>query len=148
MKIYTDGACLGNPGPGGWGFVAIHGGVVAHQASGHDAETTNNRMELMGAIEACAYALTAHPQHPHIEIITDSQYVKNGITEWIHNWKKKGWRGSNGPVKNVDLWKALDDLNQKQKLHWSWVKGHNGDHGNELADQLATNAAKQSPSIT
>ena len=136
VEIFTDGACRGNPGPGGWGAVLLYEG---HQKriKGSVAYTTNNRMELMAAIEA----LSVLKSPCVVGIHTDSQYVKKGMTEWIALWKKKGWRTSGGEaVKNVDLWQALDSLTQKHSVTWHWVKGHNGDPHNELADSLARDA--------
>ena len=136
IKIYTDGACSGNPGPGGWGAVLIFNGTEK-ELSGSESETTNNRMEMMAVIEA----LKAVKEDCEIEIYTDSKYVMDGINEWIHGWKKRGWKtAAKKPVKNVDLWQELDELNQKHKPNWNWVKGHAGDKYNELADSLATGA--------
>lgn len=134
--IYTDGACSKNPGKGGWGAVLL---CKHHEKrmSGFAQETTNNRMEMQAVIEA----LKAIKKSSEITIYTDSKYVQNGICEWIHSWKKNGWKGaSKKPVKNVDLWKMLDEESQKHKIEWRWVKGHNGDKYNEIADQLATSA--------
>ena len=131
--IYTDGACRGNPGPGGWG-VLIKYGEVSKEFYGGEVSTTNNRMELTAAIEA----LKKITEPCNIIINTDSKYVLQGIEEWIHNWKKRGWKGSNKkPVKNVDLWKELDELRDEHNIKWNWVKGHSGDPGNETADMLA-----------
>jgi ribonuclease HI len=130
---YTDGACSGNPGPGGWG-VKIEDGETVKELLGGQPDTTNNRMELMAAIEALNY----FPDHQAITIFTDSTYVKDGITSWINNWKKRGWKTANKkPVKNVDLWQALDTAAQRHDVTWKWVKGHAGHPGNERADQLA-----------
>ena len=132
LKIWTDGSCLGNPGPGGWAFVATDGKNIAHR-SGGERDTTNNRMELMAVIRA----LTAAHRHSEIEIHTDSQYVKNGITQWIHSWKAKGWKTADKkPVKNQELWVQLDELNSALDVTWNWVKGHAGIEYNELCDQL------------
>ena len=131
--IYTDGACRGNPGPGGWG-VLIKYGEISKEFYGGEVSTTNNRMELTAAIEA----LKKIKEPCNIIINTDSKYVLQGIEEWIHNWKKRGWKGSNKkPVKNVDLWKELDELRDEHNIKWKWVKGHSGDLGNETADMLA-----------
>ena len=131
--IYTDGACRGNPGPGGWG-VLIEYGELSRQLYGGDVSTTNNKMELTAAI----MALKEIKEPCEIILYTDSKYVLQGIEEWIHNWKKRGWRGANKkPVKNIDLWKELDELRDKHNIKWNWVKGHSGDPGNETADMLA-----------
>ena len=131
--IYTDGACRGNPGPGGWG-VLIKYREHSKEMYGGDASTTNNKMELTAAIEA----LKEIKEPCEIILYTDSKYVLKGIEEWIHNWKKRGWKGSNRkPVKNVELWKKLDELRDKHTIKWNWVKGHSGDPGNETADMLA-----------
>lgn len=131
--IYTDGACRGNPGPGGWG-VLIKYKEHSKEMYGGDASTTNNKMELTAAIEA----LKEIKEPCEIILYTDSKYVLKGIEEWIHNWKKRGWKGSNRkPVKNVELWKKLDELRDKHTIKWNWVKGHSGDPGNETADMLA-----------
>ena len=131
--IYTDGACRGNPGPGGWG-VLIKYGELSKQLYGGDISTTNNKMELTAAI----MALKEIKEPCEIILYTDSKYVLQGIEEWIHNWKKRGWRGANKkPVKNIDLWKELDELRDEHNIKWNWVKGHSGDPGNETADMLA-----------
>ena len=131
--IYTDGACRGNPGPGGWG-VLIEYGESSEELYGGDILTTNNKMELTAAI----MALKEIKQPCEIMLYTDSKYVLQGIEEWIHNWKKKGWIGTNKkPVKNIELWKELDELRDKHNIKWNWVKGHSGDAGNETADMLA-----------
>jgi len=130
---YTDGACSGNPGPGGWG-VWLKYGEHEKELCGGEKDTTNQRMELQAAIEA----LKALKKPCAITIITDSKYVLNGITNWIHGWKKKGWKNSKKEaVANRELWEALDALNQKHDVDWQWVKGHSGDEGNERADELA-----------
>ncbi len=132
---YTDGACSGNPGPGGWG-VLLTAGEVEKELMGGEAETTNNRMELMAAIEA----LKAMKRPAEITIVTDSTYVKQGITDWIIGWKKKGWKNAaKKPVKNADLWQELDRLtyDSGHQVTWQWVKGHAGHPGNERADALA-----------
>ena len=131
--IYTDGACRGNPGPGGWG-VLIKYKEHSTEMYGGDASTTNNKRELTAAIEA----LKEIKEPCEIILYTDSKYVLKGIEEWIHNWKKRGWKGSNRkPVKNIELWKKLDELRDKHTIKWNWVKGHSGDPGNETADMLA-----------
>ena len=131
--IYTDGACRGNPGPGGWG-VLIEYGESSKQIYGGDNSTTNNKMELTAAI----MALRKIKEPCEIILYTDSKYVLQGIEEWIHNWKKRGWKGANKkPVKNIDLWKKLDELRDEHNIKWNWVKGHSGDPGNETADMLA-----------
>lgn len=131
--IYTDGACSGNPGPGGWGALLIHSDAEK-ELSGGEENTTNNRMELTAAIEA----LTALKRPCEIDLYTDSTYVRSGITEWINGWKAKGWRtAAKKPVKNADLWQALDAARERHDINWHWVKGHAGDPGNERADALA-----------
>lgn len=133
VTIYTDGACSGNPGPGGWGAVLLFG---AHERDlwGGEAQTTNNRMELKAAIEA----LTALTRPCRVELHTDSQYVRQGITEWLPGWKARGWRtASKAPVKNDDLWRALDAARLRHEVTWRWVKGHAGHPLNERADALA-----------
>jgi ribonuclease HI len=131
--IHTDGACSGNPGPGGWGAILTFGDHEK-ELKGGDALTTNNRMELMAAITA----LEALKRPCIIDLHTDSEYLKNGITTWIHGWKKNGWRTADKkPVKNVDLWKRLDEALAHHKVHWHWVKGHAGHTMNERADELA-----------
>ena len=134
VSIYTDGACSGNPGPGGWGAILVHG-EVEKEISGGEKATTNNRMELMAPIKALE-SLTSKCE---VDVYTDSQYVQKGITEWIHGWKKKNWKD----VKNPDLWKLLDEANSKHKVKWHWVRGHNGHPMNERADALATGAVKR-----
>ncbi len=139
LKIWTDGSCLGNPGPGGWAFVATDDKNVAER-SGGEANTTNNRMELTAVIRA----LTAARRHNEIELHTDSQYVKNGMQSWIKNWKKNNWRTADKkPVKNQDLWMQLDELSNTIKIHWHWVRGHNGNAFNERCDELARTAAER-----
>ena len=131
--IYTDGACKGNPGPGGWGALLTRG-AVEKELFGGEALTTNNRMELTAVIEA----LTALKQPTHVAVYTDSQYVRQGIMTWIHNWKRNGWKTSDRkPVKNADLWQALDRLAASHKVAWHWVKGHADNPGNLRADALA-----------
>ena len=133
VELYTDGACRGNPGPGGWGAVLRYNGVEK-QLYGGEIETTNNRMELLAVINA----LKSLKRSCQVLITTDSQYVKNGITQWIENWKRKGWKTANRkPVKNQDLWRELDEEVAKHEVEWAWVKGHSGHPENELADELA-----------
>lgn len=138
--IACDGACKGNPGPGGWAFVAhIDDDIVAREA-GHMPGTTNNRMELVAVIRGLAWACLGHA---HISITVDSKYVKDGITKWIDNWKKNGWKTANKrPVKNRDLWAMLDEARQDLEIEWLWVRGHSGDKWNEMADELASRAAR------
>lgn len=133
VEIYTDGACKGNPGLGGWG-AWLKFGEAEKKLFGGEPDTTNNRMELTAVIKA----LEALKKPCDIQLYTDSSYVQKGITEWIHGWKKRGWKSSNKkPVKNDDLWKQLDCLVQDHQIEWIWVKGHAGHEGNEMADQLA-----------
>jgi len=133
VELFTDGACKGNPGPGGWGVLLRYAGTEKSLYGG-EAVTTNNRMELMAAIEG----LRALKEPCHVIITTDSQYVRKGITEWIEGWKKNGWRtAAKAPVKNADLWQQLDQEQARHQLDWNWVKGHSGHRENELADQLA-----------
>lgn len=137
LEIYTDGGCSGNPGPGGWAFVVANAGSGLYTQSGGDQQTTNNRMELSAVINAIKYVLSLPAPRPAITLHTDSQYVKNGITVWIHNWKRNGWRtASKDPVKNRDLWIELDNLTQQVGISWLWVKGHAGVELNELCDSL------------
>lgn len=139
IEIFTDGACKGNPGPGGWGAF-LRSGSYEKELFGGENPTTNNRMELMAAIEA----LKALKRPSNVELTTDSQYVRKGITEWMDGWKRKGWINSaKKPVKNADLWKRLDELAQKHSIEWHWVKGHSGHPENELADQLANRGVEQ-----
>tara|TARA_B100001250_G_scaffold413564_1_gene448113 strand:+ start:775 stop:1209 length:435 start_codon:yes stop_codon:yes gene_type:complete len=134
--IYTDGACRGNPGPGGWGALLIYQDFKK-ELYGFNPHTTNNIMELTAVIKS----LESIKQNYPIMIITDSNYVKNGITDWIQSWKKNNWRTSNKkPVKNKDLWVELDSLSNLYDIEWQWVKGHSGDPGNEKADELANKA--------
>lgn len=136
IDIYTDGACRGNPGPGGWGALLMHNGRV-RELSGAEAATTNNRMELLAVINA----LRALKRSVRARIYTDSQYVRLGITEWMPGWKARGWRTADRkPVKNQDLWQQLDELAAGHELEWHWVKGHSGVPGNERCDQLANSA--------
>lgn len=139
IDIYTDGACKGNPGPGGWGAY-LKSGDHEKDIFGGDSQTTNNRMELMAVIEA----LKTLKNRSRIRLFIDSQYVKNGINIWISNWKKNGWRTSNKKaVKNVDLWMKLDELVPNHEIEWIWVKGHAGNFGNERADALANQGVPQ-----
>jgi len=136
VEIFTDGACKGNPGPGGWGAVLRYNGIEK-TLSGAERLTTNNRMELMAAI----MALEALRRPCSVELTTDSQYLRKGITEWLANWKRRGWRTADkSPVKNVDLWQRLEAAAAPHQVNWHWVKGHAGHPENELADELA-NAA-------
>ena len=138
-KIYTDGACSGNPGPGGWGAVILEEDKNQKNIYGNEKDTTNNRMELMAPIMALKKIKT----NSEIIIYTDSKYVKNGITEWIKNWEKNGWKNANKKtVKNKDLWIKLNNLCKDNKIIWKWVKGHSGNKFNDLADELATLAIK------
>ena len=139
VEIYSDGACKGNPGPGGWG-VLLRYGKHEKQLYGGEPETTNNRMELMAVIEG----LQRLKRSSRVRVVTDSQYVKNGITQWIHNWKRNGWKTSaRQPVKNADLWQALDREVAKHQVEWQWVKGHAGHPENELADRLANKGIEE-----
>jgi ribonuclease HI len=137
VVIYTDGACKGNPGPGGWG-AWLRSGTHERELFGGEAETTNNRMELTAVIEA----LRALKRPCEVALYTDSQYVRQGISDWIQSWKRNGWRTSaKKPVANADLWRALDDESARHTIQWQWVKGHSGDVGNERADALANAGA-------
>lgn len=136
QSIYTDGACSGNPGPGGWGTVVYFADGSVHEMGGANAHTTNNQMEMQAAIAALQFLKDIGYTDP-IELYTDSEYVKNGITQWIHGWKKKGWKTSTGkPVLNPDLWQQMDELNSKQ-IQWRYVRGHTGNVGNERCDTIA-----------
>jgi len=140
IKIYTDGACSGNPGKGGWGAL-IQENDNEKKLSGSELNTTNNRMELTAVIKA----LEHYDEAKEIEVFTDSKYVMQGITEWIKNWKNNHWKTSQKKdVKNKDLWVLLDTVSAKHDIKWSWVKGHAGDYGNEIADKLATQAILES----
>jgi len=133
VEIFTDGACSGNPGPGGWGAILRFNGTV-RELSGGEAVTTNNRMELLAAISA----LDALKEPCKVELHTDSKYVMDGISKWIHGWKKNGWKTADKkPVKNGELWQALDTANRRHEVTWNWVKGHAGHPENERADELA-----------
>jgi ribonuclease HI len=137
VEIYTDGACRGNPGPGGWGVLLISG-EHRKELSGSEAHTTNNRMELMGAIRGVE---ALKKPGTIARIYTDSQYVIKGISEWVAAWKQRGWKTADKkPVKNQDLWERLDALAEQHELEWHWVRGHSGVHGNERVDQLANEA--------
>lgn len=139
IEIYTDGACSGNPGPGGWGALLRYG-AVEKELSGAEDATTNNRMELMGAIKG----LESLKEPCKVALYTDSTYVKDGITKWIHGWKKNGWKTSDKkPVKNAELWQMLEDATRKHKVEWHWVKGHAGHVENERVDTLAREAIKE-----
>ena len=139
VEIYTDGACSGNPGAGGWGAILRYGEVEKELSGGED-NTTNNRMELKAVIEA----LKALKKECDITLYTDSRYVMDGVTKWLPNWQQNGWRTSNKktPVKNIDLWQELESLLQKHRIKWVWVKGHNGHPENERVDRLARDQAK------
>ena len=138
IKVYTDGACRGNPGPGGWGVYIINGNQTEELYAG-DRSTTNNKMEMQAAIRALMHLKNANTS---IELYTDSNYLRQGITEWIYNWKKNNWRtSSKKPVANRELWIELDKLNSQMNVNWNWVKGHAGDPGNEKADELANKGA-------
>jgi ribonuclease HI len=138
VTIFTDGACSGNPGPGGWGAI-LRFGDAEKELSGGEALTTNNRMELTAAIEA----LSALKRPVHVDLHTDSEYLRKGITGWIHRWKKNGWKTADRkPVKNAELWQALDALIARHDVAWHWVRGHAGDEMNERADALARQAMK------
>ena len=133
VEIFTDGACRGNPGPGGWGALLRYGNAE-RELYGAEADTTNNRMELRAAIEA----LRALKEPCEVVLTTDSVYVRNGITEWLADWKRRGWRtAGRKPVKNIDLWQALDEESSRHQVKWHWVKGHSGHRENEIADRLA-----------
>ncbi|MCG7906284.1 MAG: ribonuclease HI [Candidatus Thiodiazotropha taylori] len=139
VELFTDGACKGNPGPGGWGVVLRYGDHEK-QLYGGEAATTNNRMELLAVIKG----LQQLKRSSRVAVTTDSQYVKNGITQWIHNWKKNGWKtAARKAVKNADLWQTLDSEVKKHQVDWHWVKGHAGHPGNELADQLANKGIQE-----
>lgn len=142
IVIYTDGACKGNPGPGGWGALLRAADGAEKELCGGEPDTTNNRMEMMAVIEA----LSALKRPCHVILFVDSQYVLKGMTEWLHGWKAKGWRtAAKQPVKNVDLWQRLDALvhQSEHRIEWQWVKGHAGDPGNERADALANRGVEQ-----
>jgi ribonuclease HI len=139
VVIYADGACKGNPGPGGWG-AWLRAGAHEKEIWGGERQTTNNRMELTAVIQA----LSALKRPSTVRVITDSEYVRQGITTWIHGWKQRGWRtAGKQPVKNIDLWQQLDLVAQRHRVSWQWVKGHAGDPGNERADALANRGARE-----
>lgn len=135
VQIITDGACLGNPGPGGWACI-LRFGPHSREMFGFSPHTTNNRMELTAAIEG----LSALKEPCEVEVVTDSEYLKNGITTWIHNWKRNGWK--KGQIKNQDLWQELDRLTRIHQVRWTWTKGHAGHADNDRCDELATTAAR------
>lgn len=144
VEIFTDGGCRGNPGPGGWGVLLRFKGQEKH-LKGAEPDTTNNRMELMAAIQA----FKSLKRPCDVAITTDSQYVKNGITQWMANWKKRGWKtASNQPVKNQDLWQQLEQAMQGHKVDWHWVKGHSGHMENETVDGLANQAIDELLGVT
>lgn len=139
VEIYTDGACSGNPGPGGWGAILVHG-KTEKELSGGEPDTTNNRMEMMAAIKS----LEALKTPCDVALYTDSQYVMKGITEWIHDWKKCGWKTADKkPVKNAELWQQLEEAVSRHDVKWYWVRGHDGHKMNERADNLARQAINQ-----
>jgi ribonuclease HI len=143
ITVYTDGACSGNPGPGGWG-VFLQYGKHEKELYGGEKDTTNNRMELMAAIKA----LEAIRPGNIVNIYTDSSYVRDGITKWIFNWKKNGWKTADKkPVKNMDLWQELDALLGNHQIQWHWVKGHSGDAGNDRADALAVKGTRENRTL-
>ena len=143
IELFTDGACRGNPGPGGWGALLRWRGRE-RQLSGACARTTNNRMELTAAIEG----LSALTEPCEVVLVTDSRYLRSGITEWLPNWKRRNWRNaSRKPVKNVDLWQALERAASRHRVSWHWVKGHSGHRENELADRLAKQAIARLPAL-
>ncbi|MHD0644673.1 ribonuclease HI [Pseudomonas aeruginosa] len=140
LKCYTDGACKGNPGPGGWGYhYTTEVAGAKHSGCGGELNTTNNRMEMMAVI----MALEALPAGQTVEVVTDSDYVVKGINEWLAGWKKRGWKtAAKQPVKNEDLWRRIDALRSTHAVTWTWVRGHNGDPGNEKADKLANEGVR------
>jgi ribonuclease HI len=139
VTLITDGACIGNPGPGGWACILRYG-ERRKELWGSQPHTTNNRMELQAAVEG----LRALKQNCAVEVVTDSQYLKNGITEWIHNWKRNGWQTkSRKPVVNRDLWMELDEQNERHRTEWKWTKGHASHADNNRCDELATAAARE-----
>lgn len=143
VEIFTDGACKGNPGPGGWGAL-LRFGTEEKELFGGEPETTNNRMELLAVIEA----LSVLTRTCDVILHTDSQYVQKGITEWIHNWKKREWKTADKkPVKNADLWRRLDAVSAKHRVDWRWVRGHAGHEGNERADELANRGVAETMKV-
>jgi ribonuclease HI len=143
VEIYTDGSCLGNPGPGGWAAL-LRSSSEEKVIFGHAKETTNNRMELTGAIEA----LQVLTQQAQVKLVTDSQYLRLGMTQWVEAWQSRGWRrADNKPVKNADLWKVLVVLSEKHNISWHWVKAHNGHPDNERVDQLAQEQARKAQEL-
>lgn len=139
VELFTDGACKGNPGPGGWGALLRYG-KAEKEIYGGEKDTTNNRMELMAAIEG----LKTLKRPCQVRLTTDSQYVRKGITQWMSGWKRKNWKTASGkPVKNQDLWQLLDEQSQRHDIEWCWVKGHAGHRENEIADQLACKGAEE-----
>ena len=139
VQLITDGACLGNPGPGGWAYI-LRFGHHKREMSGSEPQTTNNRMELTAAIEG----LRALKERCHVEVVTDSEYLKNGITTWIHGWKKNGWKTkAKKPVVNQDLWSDLDEVVNGHQVKWTWTKGHANHEDNNRCDELATRAARE-----
>ena len=140
ITVYTDGGCSGNPGPGGWAFV-VRRGTEMYTEHGGEVYTTNNKMELTAVINALSHIKETYGDHHRIAVYTDSQYVKNGITVWIHSWKRNGWKTANkSPVKNQELWMRLESLAESLLLRWNWVKGHAGVPMNELCDTLVRQA--------
>jgi ribonuclease HI len=137
MMIYCDGSCLGNPGPGGWAAIFIKDNLVVKKIFGYESDSTNNKMELTAAIKA----LELVKSDVEVSIFTDSTYLKQGITEWIKSWKRNNWK--NGKIKNIEFWEELDKLNSNLRVNWYWVKAHNGDKYNEMADILAKRAIKE-----
>ena len=137
LQVFCDGACSKNPGPGGWAAVLLKDTIVISSFAGYEKDTTNNRMELIGAIEGITEAAKVASE---ITVITDSIYVKDGITKWIFVWKKTNWK--NGTVKNIDLWERLSSLTMRYKVKWQWVKGHSGDKHNDMVDSLAREQIK------
>jgi ribonuclease HI len=142
VKLFTDGACIGNPGPGGWACILRYRDIE-REMWGSETHTTNNRMELVAAVRG----LEALKERCEVEVVTDSEYLKNGITVWVQNWKRNGWRTSTKkPVVNQDLWKELDELNSRHETKWSWTKGHATHPENNRCDELATRAAREQSS--